>query len=77
MRTGATGGRRNGCKEKEKCVKMVGECVIMLIFFFQLVRRILSFTLVSPLWQAGSLVVHVHAPAGVVRGREIWESGQL
>lgn len=58
-----------------------GNTVIMLIFLFcfQDVRRILSFTLLFPSARQSSATyaAHFYAAARVVRGTEIWESGQL
>lgn len=81
------GSGRRACMEKEYvyvCVRewMCGRGAWSLCwfsFFFQDIRRILSFTFLFPSARQSSATyaAHFYATARVVRGTEIWESGQL
>lgn len=71
------------CMQCERVNVWQENTVIMLIFLFlfcfQDVGRILSFTFLFPSSSLSSATyaAHFYATARVVRGTEIWESGQL
>lgn len=68
------------------CGRRARECVVGkhghyadFLFFFQDIRRILSFTFLVPAARPSfaTYAAHFYATARVVKGTEIWESGQL